>query len=92
MLHASALTDLWESAVVYHSEARSTPAVIPHPHRQILEQIPLRTPFAWLALAAAAVAVAPLARRRAPRQWPLWAFVGSTVLFLLRTPRCMTTT
>ena len=83
VLHASALPDLWESAVVYHREARTTPPVIPHPHRQIVEQIPLRTPFAWLALAALAVGVVSLARRRALPQWPLWAFAALTVLFLL---------
>ena len=65
-LHAGQLGSLWESAVRYHEDARSTPAVIPHPHRQILDQIPHRTPFFWLAVAAILL---PSPRSRGVADW-----------------------
>jgi hypothetical protein len=83
LAHVGALGDLWSSGVTYHDKARSTPAVIPHPHRQIIDQIPHRTPFFWLALAAAVLAVVLLAVRRPLRVWPLWVWVGLSVVFLL---------
>lgn len=83
LVHAGALGDIWTSAVSYHEDARSTPAVLPHPHRAILDQIPRKTPFLWLAIAGAVVAVVYAARRRPLRVWPLWSWVGLTVLFLL---------
>src|SRR4029079_13697040 len=52
--HAGALGDLWTSGVTYHEDARSTPQVIGHPHRQIFDQIPHGTPFFVLALVAIA--------------------------------------
>jgi hypothetical protein len=82
-LHASALPDLWEAGIRYHQEARGTPKVIAHPHRQILRQISTRSPFFWLAIAGVVVAAAPLVRRRPPRAWPLWTWVGLGLLFLL---------
>ncbi len=82
-LHAGQLGSLWESAVRYHEDARSTPAVIPHPHRQILDQIPHRTPFFWLSLAAILLAVTEIARRRRLESWPLWLWSALTVVFLL---------
>ena len=42
LAHSRALGDLWSSGVTYHERARSTPAVIPHPHRQIFDQVPTR--------------------------------------------------
>ena len=81
--HLHALGDLWTSGVTYHDRARSTPAVIPHPHRQILDQIPLRTPFFWLAIAGAVVAVALAAARRPLRVAALWSWVVLGVVFLL---------
>jgi hypothetical protein len=78
--HARALGDLWESGVRYHQDARSTPDVIPHPHRQIVDQIPRRTPFFWLALGAAVCAAL---LRSVRRVWPLWTWVVLTVVFLL---------
>jgi hypothetical protein len=82
-LHAAALPDLWDSAVEYHRKARDTPNVIPHPHRQIVEQIPRRAPFFWLAILAGAVGLVNLALRRPLRVWPLWLCVAASVLFLL---------
>ena len=80
--HASALGDLWTSGVTYHSKARSTPAVIPHPHRQILDQIPHGTPFFVLAVLAVVLAVALLALHRPLHGWPLWTWVVLSVAFL----------
>ncbi len=81
--HARALGDLWSSGVTYHDRARSTPAVIPHPHRQILDQIPHSTPFFWLAILAAAIGLFHLALRRPLRVWPLWSWVVLALAFLL---------
>jgi hypothetical protein len=80
--HLHALGDLWASGVTYHEKARSTPAVIPHPDRQIVDQIPSRTPFFWLAIVAALVGVALAAVRRPLRVWPLWLWVALGVSFL----------
>ena len=81
--HAGALGDLWSSGITYHDRARSTPAVIPHPHRQILDQIPHSTPFFWLAIVAVVVAVAFFALRRPLHVWPLWSWVVLALAFLL---------
>jgi hypothetical protein len=80
--HASALDDLWTSGVTYHSQARSTPNVIAHPHRQIFDQIPHRTPFFLLALLAIAAAITFVAAGRPLRLWPLWSWVVLGVAFL----------
>jgi hypothetical protein len=80
--HAGATGDLWTSGVTYHSNARSTPAVIPHPHRQIFDQIPHGTPFFVLTVLAVVLAVAFLARRRPLHVWPLWTWVVLSVAFL----------
>jgi hypothetical protein len=80
--HAGAIPELWTGGVTYHSEARSTPAVIPHPYRQILDQIPERTPFFALSLLAGIGAVAFFARRRPLYVWPLWTWVALSVGFL----------
>ena len=83
LAHARALGSLWSSGITYHDRARSTPAVIPHPHRQILDQIPHSTPFFWLAILAAVAAIAYLALRRPLGVWPLWSWVVLAVAFLL---------
>jgi hypothetical protein len=83
LAHVGALGDLWSSGITYHEKARSTPQVIPHPHRQIIDQIPHRTPFFWLALAAAVLTVVLFVLRRPLGVWPLWLWVGLSVLFLL---------
>jgi hypothetical protein len=83
VLHVSALGDLWASAVSYHQDARSTPALIEHPLRAMIDQVPRRTPFLWLALASLVVAAIRLALRRPLRTWPLWTWVALVVLFLL---------
>ena len=83
LAHVQALGSLWSSGITYHDRARSTPAVIPHPHRQILDQIPHSTPFFWLAIAAAVAGLAYLALRRPLGTWPLWSWVVLAVVFLL---------
>lgn len=83
ILHAGAIGDLWSSNVTYHDRARSTPAVIPHPHRQIIDQIPMRTPFFWLALGAILIALGYAVRRRPLRVAPIWAWPILAVAFLL---------
>ena len=83
LAHVGALGDLWTSGITYHDQARSTPAVIPHPHRQILDQIPHRTPFLWLAAAAAVLALVLVLLRRRLGVWPLWLWVALSVVFLL---------
>jgi hypothetical protein len=83
LAHAGALGDLWTSGVTYHEQARSTPAVIPHPRRQIVDQIPHTTPFLWLAVLAILVALGFALRRRPLGVWPLWSWVVLAVAFLL---------
>jgi hypothetical protein len=83
LAHARALGALWTSGVTYHDKARSTPAVIPHPYHQIVDQIPRSTPFFWLAVAAVVTAIAFAAMRRSLGTWPLWSWVVLGLLFLL---------
>lgn len=83
LAHAGALGSLWASGVTYHDRARSTPAVIPHPHRQILDQIPHSTPFFALAVLAIVVGLAFFVARRPLGVWPLWSWVVFAVAFLL---------
>jgi hypothetical protein len=83
LAHVRGLGDLWTSGVTYHSDARSTPDVIPHPHRQILDQIPHRTPFFVLAVIAILVALTFALLRQRVGLWPLWLWVALSVVFLL---------
>jgi hypothetical protein len=80
--HARALGELWASGVTYHADARSTPAVMPNPHRQIFDQIPHGTPFFILTIAAATAGVAFVLLRRPLHVWPLWTWVALGVAFL----------
>jgi hypothetical protein len=82
LAHAPALGSLWASGVTYHDKARSTPAVIPHPHRQILDQIPHSTPFFALAALSIVVSLGFFALRRPLGVWPLWSWVVFAVAFL----------
>jgi hypothetical protein len=81
--HVAALGSLWASNVTYHEQARSTQAVMPHPDRQIFDQIPHGTPFFWLAVVAALAGAACLACRQALHIWPLWTWVALALAFLL---------
>ena len=82
LAHVRALGPLWASGVTYHEKARSTPSVIPHPYRQIFEQIPRTTPFFALAILAVVVAVACLVLRRPLGVWPIWSWVLLALAFL----------
>jgi hypothetical protein len=79
LAHVRTLGDLWTSAVSYHENARGTRAVIPHPHRQIFDQIPHKTPFFVLALAALVLLAAT---RRGRASWPPWTWVALALVFL----------
>jgi hypothetical protein len=81
--HARALHALWASNVTYHERARDTPAVIPHPRRQILDQIPHETPFFVLAGVAVLIALGALLLRRPVPAWPVWTWTALAVAFLL---------
>jgi hypothetical protein len=83
LAHAGALGDLWTSGITYHDKARSTPAVIPHPHRQILDQIPHTTPFFVLAVVALVATIVFAVLRWPLGTWPLWLWVGLSAVFLL---------
>jgi hypothetical protein len=83
LLHGGQIGSFWTSAVRYHELARSTPQVLSHPHREILDQIPPRTPFFWFAVAGVVGATIGLIRNRRLRSWPLWLWVLASVAFLL---------
>ena len=83
LAHVGALGDLWTSAITYHREAGSTPAVLPHPHQAIFHQIPRNTPFAVLAIVGAVVAAVYALLRRPLGTWALWVWVGLTIVVLL---------
>lgn len=82
--HAGELSALWASGVTYHENARSTPPVMPHPWRRIWTQMPIRTPFVWIAglTGAGALGLSALRRRRLG-VWPLWLWAGLSWVFLL---------
>jgi hypothetical protein len=83
LAHVGALGDLWTSGVTYHDQARSTPAVIPNPHRQILDQIPHSTPFFVLSVITIVAAIVFAVLRKPLGTWPLWIWVALSVVFLL---------
>jgi hypothetical protein len=80
--HGRALGDLWASGVTYHEQARTTPAVLAHPHRAIFHQIPQTTPFFSLAILAIVVGAAFLVLRRPLGIWPLWSWAVLALAFL----------
>ncbi len=82
LVHVTALGDLWASGVTYHRKSGSTPNVIPHPHRQIFDQIPHTTPFFVLAIVAAIAGVAFFVIRRPLGVWPVWSWVALSLAFL----------
>jgi hypothetical protein len=81
--HAGALGSLWQSDVVYHKQATSTPPVIPNPHGEIFTQMPHWTPFVALATGAVVAEIGFLLWRRPTRTWPLWSWVALSLAFLL---------
>jgi Dolichyl-phosphate-mannose-protein mannosyltransferase len=76
------LGELWESVVVYHRDARDTPAVIDKTH-ELVTFLNWRTPFAWLVVAGLAASVVLLRRRRVEAVWALWAWAAISLAFLV---------
>jgi 4-amino-4-deoxy-L-arabinose transferase-like glycosyltransferase len=83
VVHAGALGDLWESAVVYHREARDTPAVVDRGD-ELRELFLARVPFTWLAVAGLVVLALRLARHRTSRiELAVWGWAAVGLAFLL---------
>ena len=74
--------ELWESVVVYHRDARDTPAVLDKTH-ELVTFLNWRTPFAWLVVAGLAASAVLLRRRRAKPLWALWLWAAVSVAFLV---------
>jgi hypothetical protein len=81
VVYRDALDELWESVVVYHRDARDTPAVIDKSH-ELVTFLNWRTPFAWLVVAGLAASVVLLRRRRVGAVWALWTWAAISVAFL----------
>lgn len=83
-VNARALGDLWDSVVVYHRKAASTPAVIDRWH-SIHDLFNPRTPAFWLVIAGGVVFVLRIVRRRARiAEIALWAWSLAAFVFLAR--------
>ena len=83
LVHAGRLGSLWESAVVYHRRARSTPPVLPR-GEQLDELVGLRAPFTWLAALALVLLAWGLWRRRVGRlELAFWTWAALSGVFLL---------
>ncbi len=76
------LDELWQSVVVYHREARDTPAVIDKTH-ELVTFLNWRTPFAWLVVAGLVASLALLRRRRIDAVWALWLWAALSTGFLV---------
>src|SRR5262249_55757415 len=83
--YADVLGDLWRQGVAFHREARAygVSGGAGSPARRILESGGLHTPFTWVAVAAAVLALAALVVRRPTRTWPLWSLVVVAALYLV---------
>ena len=79
--YRSVLDDLWQSVVVYHSDARDTPAVLDKTH-ELVTFLNWRTPFAWLVVAGLVASLVLLRRRRTEAVWALWAWAAIAAGFL----------
>lgn len=82
LAYRDVLRELWASVVVYHRNARDTPAVIDKTH-ELITFLNWRTPFAWLVLAGLAASLLLLRRRKTRAVWILWLWVGITIVFLI---------
>ena len=74
------LGELWESVVIYHRDARDTPAVVDRSH-ELTTFLNWKTPFAWLVVAGLASSILFL-RRRAEPVWALWTWAALSLLFV----------
>jgi 4-amino-4-deoxy-L-arabinose transferase-like glycosyltransferase len=81
LAYRDVIGELWESVVVYHADARDTPAVIDKTH-ELVTFLNWRTPFAWLVVAGLAASVLLLRRRRLGPVWALWGWAAISAAFL----------
>lgn len=82
LAYRGVLGELWESVVVYHRDARSTPDVIDKQH-ELVTFLDFRTPFAWLTVAGVLAAVLLLRRRGLSPVWALWLWAALSLAFLV---------
>ena len=78
--YRSVLTELWDSVVTYHRDARDTPAVVDRSH-ELATFLNWRTPFAWLVVAGLAASILLLRRRTEP-VWALWLWAAVSLVFV----------
>ena len=81
LAYRDVLSELWESVVVYHRDARDTPDVVDKWH-ELTTFLNWRTPFAWLVVAGLAGSVLLLRRRQIGAVWALWAWAAVSAAFL----------
>jgi 4-amino-4-deoxy-L-arabinose transferase-like glycosyltransferase len=74
------LNELWQSVVVYHRDARDTPAVVDRSH-ELATFLSWKTPFAWLVVAGLAASLLLLRRRNEP-VWALWVWAAVSFVFV----------
>ena len=81
LAYRDVLDELWESVVVYHRDARDTPAVVDRSH-ELANFLNWRTPFAWLVVAGLVASIL-LLRRRSEPVWALWLWAAIAFVFVL---------
>ena len=80
--NAAALGDLWDSVILYHRRASSTPAVIDR-WESIADLFNPRTPAFWLVVAGAVVLALRVAQRQAlVAELALWGWAAAAFVFL----------
>jgi 4-amino-4-deoxy-L-arabinose transferase-like glycosyltransferase len=78
-----ALSQLWQSVIVYHSRASSTPPVLDRSY-EIHKLFDSRTPYLWLVVAGAVAFVVAIFRRRVlAGEVAVWIWAAVSFLFLL---------
>ena len=80
--YRNVIGELWQSVVVYHRDARTTPSVIDETH-ELVTFLNWRTPFAWLVVAGLAASILLLRRRRLDAVWALWVWAAISLAFLV---------
>ncbi len=80
LAYRDVLNELWQSVVVYHRDARDTPAVVDRSH-ELATFLNWKTPFAWLVVAGLAASLLLLRRRNEP-VWALWVWAVVSFAFV----------
>lgn len=80
LAYRDVLSELWESVVVYHRDARDTPAVVDRSH-ELATFLNWKTPFAWLVVAGLGASIL-LLRRRSEPVWALWSWAAVSFVFV----------